>query len=215
MLLSDLVHDPAFHFDGTNYNAWKIRMLNYFWVMDPHMEKIVEMGFSPPKDPKNPTLEEEKKLSLNSLATNALFLLVSLVVIRSIMPLQNAHDIWTKLQEKYGVSNIVDDDYSPSTSGRDEFSTSSTSPYCGKQQTNEMVSSDRFGNNDSELIIDDPSSLSCCHASSLDLNTTSTKNILHAFVDSTCISCPHYLSKSHDDMLVSSHSHDKKCMCSL
>ena len=103
------------------------------------------------------------------------FLLVSLVVIKSIMPIRNAHDIWTKLQEKYGVSNIVEDDCSPSTPDSDEFSTSSTSPTCGKPQTNEMVSSVRFGNNDSELIIDDPSSLSYCHASSMDLNTTSTK----------------------------------------
>ena len=69
--LSDLVHDPTFHFDGTNYNAWKIRILNYFRGMDPHMEQIVEMGFSPPKDPQNPTLEEEKTLSLDTLATKA------------------------------------------------------------------------------------------------------------------------------------------------
>ena len=73
MLLSDLVHDPTFHFDGTNYNAWKICMLNYFRVMEPHMEKIVEMGFSPPKYPQNPTLEEEKNLSLDALATYAFF----------------------------------------------------------------------------------------------------------------------------------------------
>ena len=131
------------------------------------------------------------------------------------MPIRNAHDIWTKLQEKYGVSNIVEDDCSPSTSGRDEFSTSSTSPKCGKPQTNEMVGSDRFGNTDSVLTIEDPSFLSYCHALSLDLNTTSTKNVLHACVDSPCISCRHCLFKSHDDMLDLSSSHDKKCMCSL
>ena len=96
MSLSDLVHDPTFHFDGTNYNAWKIRMLTYFRVMDPHMEKIVEMGFCPPKDPQNPTLEEEKNLSLDALAINVFFLLVSLVVIRSIVPLRNAHDFLDK-----------------------------------------------------------------------------------------------------------------------
>ena len=144
MSLSELVHDSTFHFEGTNYDVWKIRMLNYFRVIDPHMEQIVEMGFSPPKDPQNPTLEEEKNLSLDALATNAFFLLVILVVIRSIMPLRNAHDLWTKLQDKYGMSNIVEDDCSPSTSSRDEFLTSSTSPTCGKPQTNEMVSSDRL-----------------------------------------------------------------------
>ena len=98
-----------------------------------------------------------------------------------------------KASRKYGVSNIVEDDCYPYISGCDEFSTSSTSPTCGKPQTNEMVSSDWFCNNDSELIIDDPSSLSYCHASSLDLNATSTKNDLHACVDSPCISCQHCL----------------------
>ena len=91
-------------------------------------------GFFPPKDPQNPTLEEEKNLSLDTLATNAFFLLVSLVVIRSIMPLRNAHDLWTKLQDKYGVTNIVEDDCSPSTSGRDELSTSSIPPTCRSEE---------------------------------------------------------------------------------
>ena len=115
------------------------------------------------------------------------FLIVSPVVIRSIMPLRNAHELWTKLQDKYGMSNIVEDDCSPSTAGRGEFSTSSTSPKYGKPQTNEMVGSDRFGNNDSEHTIDDPSCISYCNASSMDLNTTSTKNVLHACVDNPCI----------------------------
>ena len=201
MSLSDLVHDPTFHFDGTNYDVWKIRMLNYFRVMDPHTEQFVEMGFSPPKDPQNPTLEEEKNLSLDSLATNAFFLLVSLVVIRSIMPLQNAHDLWTKLQEKYGVSNIVEDDCSPSTSGRGEFSTSTTSPTCGKPQTNEMVSSGGLCNDGSNFTIDNSLPQHCCNDLPLDLNTSSTIHALHACVDSPCISCGNCLSKSHDDML--------------
>jgi len=139
---------------------------------------------------------------------------VSIVVIKSIMPLRNAHELWTKLQEKYGVSNTIEDDCSPSTSGRDEFSTSSTSPTCGKPQAIEMVGSDRFCNNDSELIIDDPSSLSYCNASSMDLNTTSTKNDLLACVDGPCISCSNCLTKSHDDMLVLSCCHDKNACAS-
>ena len=83
--------------------------------------------------------------------------------------LRDAHELWTKLQDKYGVSNSIEDDCSPSTSDRDEFSSSSTSPKCGKPQTNVMVSSDRFCNIDSDLIFDDLLSLSCCNASSLDL----------------------------------------------
>ena len=40
-----LVHDDTFIFDGTNYDVWKIRMLSHFRDIDPHMEKIVDIGF--------------------------------------------------------------------------------------------------------------------------------------------------------------------------
>ena len=88
-----------------------------------------------------------------------------------------------------------------STSGRDELSSSSTSPTCCKTQGNDMVSGDENCNVDSMLSIDDPSYLSHCDVSSLDLDTSSTKNVLHASVDSPCISCINSLHKSHDDML--------------
>ena len=113
------------------------------------------------------------------------------MLFRSIMPFGSAHELWTKLEDKYDVSNIIEEDCIASTSGRDEFSSSSTSPMCGKTQGNSMVSGDGNCNVDIELTIDDSSSLSYCHASSLDLNTTSTKNDLHACVDSPCISCQH------------------------
>ena len=75
------------------------------------------------------------------------------------MPLRDAHELWTKFQDKYGVSIDCENDCSPSTSGRDELSTSSTSPTCGKPQNNAMVSRDKFSNDDSELLIDDISSI--------------------------------------------------------
>ena len=57
-----LVHNDTFIFDGTNYDIWKIYMLNHFRVMDPNIERILDMGFSPPKDPQNLSLEDEEKL---------------------------------------------------------------------------------------------------------------------------------------------------------
>ncbi|KAM0898970.1 hypothetical protein ACQ4PT_021612 [Festuca glaucescens] len=56
------------------------------------------------------------------------------------LPFWSAHELWTKLQDKYDVSNIIEDDCIASTSGRDEFSSSSTSPMCGKTQDNDMGS---------------------------------------------------------------------------
>ena len=53
------------------------------------------------------------------------------------------------------------------------------------------------------------SSLSYCNDLSLDLNTSSTKNDLHACVDSPCISSKNCLYKSHDDMHALSCCHDK------
>jgi hypothetical protein len=131
---------------------------------------------------------------------------VSDAVILAIMPFRSAHEFWTKIQDKYDMSNKIEDDCIPSTSGLDELS--STSPKCSKTQGNSMVSGDGNCNVDSELTCDDHSSLSYCHASSLDLNTSSTINALHACVDSPCISCVCSLNTSHNDMLTSSCCHD-------
>ena len=149
-------------FDGTNFDVWVIRMLNLFRVMDPNLERIVDMGFSPPKDPQRLSLEDEKNSYLNAQASNVLFDALSNVVIFQLMPFRDAHELWTKLQDKYGVSKFCGDDCSPSTSGRIVFSTSSTSPTCGLPQGNDMVSSVGHCNDDSVLIVDDSSSLSYC-----------------------------------------------------
>ena len=77
------------------------------------------------------------------------------------------------------MSNICGDDCSPSSSGCVAFSTSYTSPTCGLPQGNDMVSSGVHCNDDSGLIVDNPSSLSYCNASSLDFSTSSTPNVSH------------------------------------
>src|SRR5664279_2326905 len=121
------------------------------------------MGISPPKDPQKLSLEDEENSYLNTLVSNAIIYVLRDVVLESIMPFRNARELWTKLQDKYDVSKIIEDDCSPSISRRDELSTSSTSPTCGKPQHNGMVSSDKYCNDDSEFIVDDPSSLTYCN----------------------------------------------------
>jgi hypothetical protein len=76
-----LVHNDTFMFDGTNYDIWKIHMLDYFWVMDPTMEQIVDKSFSPPMDSRNLSLEDEKNLHLNAQATHVIVNALSDVVI--------------------------------------------------------------------------------------------------------------------------------------
>ncbi|KAK1678288.1 hypothetical protein QYE76_039136 [Lolium multiflorum] len=102
--------------------------------MSPDMERYLGMGFSSPKDPQNLSLEEEKNSCLDALASHVFSIVVSNVVTSSIMPFGSSHELWTKLQDKYDVSNIIEDDCIASTSGRDEFSSSSTSPKCVKTQ---------------------------------------------------------------------------------
>src|SRR5215216_1801222 len=202
-------------FAGTNFDVWVIRMLNLFRVMDPNLERIVNMGFSPPKDPQRLSLEDEKNSYLNAQASNVLFDALSNVVIFQLMPFRDAHELWTKLQDKYGVSNICGDDCSPSTSSRVAFSTSCTSPTFGLPQGNAMVSSVGHCNDDSVLVLDDPSSLSYCNGPSLDLNISSTLDGSYASVDSPFISCRNCLTKSRDDMLAMSCCHDKNASISL
>jgi hypothetical protein len=115
-----------------------------------------------------------------------LFDVVSNAVIYAIMHFYNAHAFWTKIQEKYDVSNTIEYDCIPSTFGRSDLS--STSPTCGKTQGNDTVSGDEYYNVDSEFSFDYRSSLSHCNVSPLDLNTSNTTNALHACVDSPCIS---------------------------
>ena len=59
-----------------------------------------------------------------------------------------------------------------------------------------------------DLTLNDPSSISHCNVSSLDLSTCGTKNTLHACVESPCISSRNCLNKSCDDMLAMSCCHN-------
>ena len=203
------MHDPTYIFDGTNYDVWKIRMLNLFRAIGPkYIERIIDVGFPPPKNSQELSLEDEENSHLDTLVANGLICVLSDAVLASIMPFRSAHELWTKLQDIYEVSNIIEDDCSPSTSGRDEFTTSSTSPTCDSSQSNEMVSGDRNCFVDGEYSIHYTSYLSHCNVLSLDLNSSSTPNVIHARVDSPCISCNSCLTKSHDDMLSMSCCHE-------
>ena len=69
MSSSGLVHNASLIFDGTNYDDWRNRMLNYFRDIDPYIEQILDMGFSPPKDPKRLSLEDEENSYLDAQAS--------------------------------------------------------------------------------------------------------------------------------------------------
>ena len=110
MSFRELVDDPTFIFDGTNFDVWKTHMLSYFRVLDPNIERIIDIGFSPPKDYESMTLEDEKNLYLDAQASNEFCKFLSDRVLGSIMPLRYAHEVWTKLQAKFGKSVTIEDD---------------------------------------------------------------------------------------------------------
>ena len=93
MSFRELVHDPTFIFDGTNYDVWKIRILNIFRDMGPnYVKRIVDMDFPPPKDYQNLYLEDEENSYLDTLVSNGRICVLSDVVLGSIMPFRSAHE---------------------------------------------------------------------------------------------------------------------------
>ena len=69
-------------------------MLNLLRDIDPHVKRIVDMGFSSPK-------EEEENSCLDTLVSNSLICVLSDVVLASIMPFRNAHELWTRVPRRH------------------------------------------------------------------------------------------------------------------
>ena len=76
-----LVHNDTFIFDGTNYDTWKIYVLNILRGISLDMEQILDMGFSSPKDPQNRSYEEKRNSILDALASHVFSDVVSISVI--------------------------------------------------------------------------------------------------------------------------------------
>ena len=81
-----LVHDKLFIFDGTNYDMWKIYMLNILRAISPDSEQILDSGFPSPKDSQNRSVVEERNSILDALASHAFSNIVCITVTSSIMP---------------------------------------------------------------------------------------------------------------------------------
>ena len=60
MSASSIVHNDTIIFDGTNYLLWRNRLLCNLRTLCPNIERFVDVGFSPPMDPQNLSLEDEK-----------------------------------------------------------------------------------------------------------------------------------------------------------
>jgi hypothetical protein len=207
MSASELEYYETFIFYGTKYDVWKLCMLNLFRRLGPLMEQNVVMGFSPIKDPQNWSSEDWENLCLDQRASIMLHDNLSDVVVCKILPYRYAHELWTKLQDKYDVSKSLEDCCSPTTSGLEDLSSSSTSPTCDLSQGNYMVSGDIINVNLAIYTNDHPST-NASGVDSLDLNTSCNKGVISFCVDSSCMSSRTHLYTIVDDMRDMSHCHD-------
>jgi hypothetical protein len=148
------VHNDTIIFDGTNYNFWRNRMLCNLRTLCPNIERLLDVGFSPPMEPQNLSLEDEKNLHLEAQVSNEILLSVSSIVYVCLMgsKCKSSHEIWSKIEESFGgcisleIESEPNDLSSPShheelqvasTSSRDDCSISFTSPICDLSQGNE------------------------------------------------------------------------------
>ena len=111
MSASSIVHNDTIIFDGTNYALWRNCLLCNLRTLCPNIERFLDVGFSPPMDPQNLSLEDEKNLHLEAQVSNELIFSLSPTVnlFLTIVKRKSSHEKWTKLKEIFGgsISNIV------------------------------------------------------------------------------------------------------------
>src|SRR3990170_3173480 len=110
MSTSGIVHDDTFCFSGTNYHLWRIRMLCHFRAMGPNIVRIVLVGLHPWKNDLCPSIDENEDRHLGYDAKNSIVQAITYEVFKSIMYLETAHEIWTKLEEIYYGLNLIEGD---------------------------------------------------------------------------------------------------------
>ena len=232
MSASSKVHNNTILFYGTNYDLWRNRLLCNLRTLCPNIERFLDVGFSPPMDPQNLSLEDEKNLHLEAQVSNKFLLSLSPAFLHLFARSKgkSSHEMWTNLEEIFGGSisheagGHSEELSSPShheelqvasTSGRDEFSIPSTSPTCDKSQGNGMVSGEIICDDGSvSLYTDDSCSINANGVESLDLNTCWNNGSISSRVSSPCISSRNNLSTSVDDMLDMSCCHDQNASIS-
>ena len=101
-----LVHNDTFDFDGTNYHLWRIRMLCHLQDMGPNALRIVLVGIAFAKDDPSPSIDD---MYLDCEASLAIHQTISPEVFKSISTCKSAHEVWTKLEDIYGGSNLDED----------------------------------------------------------------------------------------------------------
>src|SRR3954467_14020465 len=99
MSASSIVHNDTIIFDGTNYAMWRNFLLCNLRTLCPNIERYLDVGFYPPIDPKNLSLEDEKNLHLEAQVSNEIIFSLSPTFNSFLMIVKrkSSHEMWTKL----------------------------------------------------------------------------------------------------------------------
>jgi hypothetical protein len=115
--------------DCSNYASWSTSVINAFRTIDSQLEQILDKSIIPSSyDKKNASKEDRRCLRLNHLAFDILDNSLSkedyhTFIIRYDEPIHDAHDIWTRIKNRFDESKHVSS-YDASTS----FSPCETNP---------------------------------------------------------------------------------------
>jgi hypothetical protein len=115
--------------DCSNYASWSTSVINAFRTIDSQLDQILDKSIIPSSyDKKNASKEDQRCLRLNHLAFDILDNSLSkedyhAFIIRYDEPIHDAHDIWTRIKNRFNESKHVSS-YDASTS----FSPCETNP---------------------------------------------------------------------------------------
>ena len=94
------------HFDGNNYDYWKISISTHLKAMGGKIWPIVRDGFIVLKEDE-PSLSDNENVLTNYQAMNVLYDELDINEFDRIKNLTTAHEIWTKLMEIHEGTTIV------------------------------------------------------------------------------------------------------------
>jgi hypothetical protein len=94
------------HFDGNNYDYWKIRMSMHLRAMGGKICPIVKDGFVVLKEDE-PSVSDNENILTNDQAMNAFYDALDINEFNRIKNLTTAHEIWIKLMEIHEGTIIV------------------------------------------------------------------------------------------------------------
>ena len=106
MSASNIVHNDKIIFDGTNYLLWRNHLLCNLRTLCPNLEQFLDVGFSPPMDSQNLSLEDEKNLHVEAQVSNEFFFSLRPDFRRFLIYIKrkSSHEMWIKLKEMFGGS---------------------------------------------------------------------------------------------------------------